>query len=283
MPYEITQDEYVELGGVPLATPAWEVTDLAPLWDTGEVRGDDRVVPYRRGVLPYRRSWGARIVELPLVIFGDASPEGVAAPPGRGQLWANRNLLVQAIRPLRIGTPDGTRTLTYHAPDGATYTSPASVIGNLRPQPKGPSAFAATLRLSLTAGVLRSTSLYDASSPSVPGGGTTDFDVDNDGTVDQDAIRYTLIGTATSVVVTNLTADPGGSVFLTFGGALTGGVELDTDLWTAVRAGTLNVLGLITFGGFERWLPLVPGTNTLRIQPTGGTCTLRVRHYPPLG
>jgi hypothetical protein len=88
-----------------------------------------------------------------------------------------------------------------------------------------------------------------------------------------------LTGTATSVVLTNLTADIDEEVFLEFGGDITLDVTLDTGAFTAVRD-DVNVVGLVAYSGFERWLPLIPGNNTIRIEPTGGTATARFVHYP---
>lgn len=272
--------ERLEIDGVPLSTPAWEIEDLSGLWDLGEYRGGDRAVPYRRGVLPYRRILGAKVVDLPFVILGDYDPDGALAADPRAQLWANRNELVRTVlRPLQVGTATGDRTVRYYAPDGSTLAGPGKVVGGLRPTPVGPSAMRGSLALSLTEGGLRSETLVDVTSSSVADGGQLDFTVPNPGTDYQDELTLTLTGTASVVRLTNLTADPAGGVWWEFGGTLDAGVTVDTELFTATRGG-VSVVGLVTHSGYEKWLPLVPGDNTVRIEPTGGTATVQFEHYP---
>lgn len=275
-----TETEYLEIDGVPMSTAAWHIEDLSPLWDTAETLGDDLVVPYRRGVVPFRRAYGAKRVDLPIIVTGDYDPDGGPAAPGRAQLWANRNELVRTVlRPLRVGSGDGDRTIRYHAPDGTILAGPGKIIGGLRPTPVGPLAFRASLSLSLSEGGLRSETLSDQTSAGVTDPSTESFVVTNGGDDYQDATLIDITGTATAVTLENLTADPGGSVYLTFGGSLGAGVTLNTADFTAVRA-AVSVVGLVSFSGFERWLPLLPGSNTIRITPTGGSATVQFRHYP---
>lgn len=278
MPYVVTRAEYVEVAGVPLATPGWEVTDLTGLWDIADPRGDDKAVPYRRGVVPFRRQLGAKRVDLPITVFAD-DPEGVLAA-SRAQLWANRNTLIRdVLRPRQVATTTGDITVRYHPPDGSVLSGPAKVVATMNPTPLGPAALRASVGLLLTDGGLRAETPVDVTSTEAPAGGSADVVVPNPGTDYQDRAVLTLTGTATTVTLTNLTADPGGDVRLTFGGALTGGVVVDTGAWTAQRAGT-SVIGLVSHSGHERWLPLVPGDNTIRIEPVGGTATLNVVHNP---
>ena len=280
MAYEVTRAEYVTIDGVPLATPAWEINDLSELWDVADVLGETQPVPYRRGVVPFRRAYGGKSVSFPLTVFGAEDPDGVAYLNARAGLAANRDLLVRdVLRPLQVESGDGTRTLVYHHPDGSTRSGPVLPAGGLRPTPIGPTAFAATLALVLVEGGLRSTVDVDETSASVPAATTGTLTVPNPGTDYQDAAVLTLTGTATAVRITNTTADPDGGVWLEFGGALTGGVTIDTATFSAVRS-AISVVGLVTFSGFERWLPLVPGDNVLEIEPTGGTATLNVTHRP---
>lgn len=272
--------ERLEIGGVPLSTPAWEIEDLSPLWDLAGFRGDDLAVPYHRGAVPFRRALGAKRVDLPFVILGDYDPDGAAASDVRAQLWANRRELVRTVlRPLQVATNTGDRTVRYYAPDGSTIAGPGKIIGGLKPTPVGPAALRGSLSLSLSEGGLRGETESDETSSQVSDGGQLDFAVSNDGDDYQDELRIDLTGTATLVRLTNLTADAGGDVWWEFGGSLDAGVAVDTSDFSAVRGG-VSVSGLVTHSGFERWLPLVPGTNTIRIEPTGGTATVRFRHFP---
>ncbi len=275
----ITRTEYVEIDGVPLATPAWEVTSLIELFDLADTRGELVEVPYRRGALAYRRQLGPKRVNLPLNIYGAQDQDGAAHPSAREGLQINRDLLVRdVLRPPQVFTA-ATRLLRAHLADGSVRSGPCQVVGRLRPTEIGPGAMAAAIELALTEGGLRDETAVDVTSASVPGGGSDTLTVPNPGLDYQDAITYTLTGTATSVKLTNDTADPGGDVWLEFGGALTGGVELDTLNYLATRGG-VNVVGFVTDSGHERWLPLVPGDNTITIEPTGGTATLQVEHFP---
>lgn len=279
----LTQSEYVEIDGIPLATPAWEVTDLSELWDIANIIGELPTVPYRRGVIPFRRALGGKNVNLPIVVFGSEDLEGNPYDTAREGLEANRNVLVRdVLRPPRVNTQAGTRTLRYHLPSGEVLAGPCILAGGLRPQPKGPGAFEGAITVILTEGGLRSETEVDVTSGSVASGGSSDFAVPNPGLDYQDALLIDLTGTATAVRLTNLTADVDEEVYLEFGGdiSLGTGVALDTLAFTAVRD-AVNVVGLVSYSGFERWLPLVPGgDNTIRIEPTGGTATVQFRHFP---
>jgi hypothetical protein len=272
--------ERLELDGVPLSTPAWEVEDLSPLWDLAGYRGDDLEVPYRRGVVPFRRQLGGKVVDLPFVILGDYDPDGQPAVDPRAQLWANRRELVRTVlRPRQVATNTGDSIVRYYAPDGETYAGPGKIVGGLKPTAVGPAALRGSLALSLSEGGLRDETESDQTSAQVSDGNQLDFAVANDGDDYQDELRLTLTGTATVVRLTNLTADAGGDVWWEFGGSLDTGVAVDTSDFSAVRDG-VSVTGLVTHSGFERWLPLVPGSNTVRIEPTGGTVTVRFQHFP---
>lgn len=272
--------ERLEIGGVPLSTPAWEIEDLSGLWDLAEFRGEDLEVPYQRGALPFRRILGPKRVDLPLVVVGDFDPDGAPAADPREQLWLNRRELVRTVfRPLQVATNTGDQTIRYYAPDGTTIAGPGKVIGGFQPTPLGPLGMRGSLSLSLSEGGLRGETESDQTSPSIADGVPTNFAVANDGDDYQDELRLDLTGTATLVRLTNLTADPGGDVWWEFGGSLDAGVSANTADFSAVRGG-VSVTGLVTHSGFERWLPLVPGSNTIEISPTGGNVTVRFRHFP---
>lgn len=279
-----TQTEYVEIDGIPLATPAWETNDLSELWDIATILGDTPTVPYRRGVLPFRRALGGKSFSLPITIIGAEDPDGVPYADPRVGLQANRDIFMRdVIRPPRVDTIDGTRTLRYHQADGSTILAgPMLIAGGLRPQPLGPSALTGTLIGILTEGGLRDETAVNVSSASVADGNFEDVGVANPGTDYQDAMVIGLTGTATYVKLTNLTADPGGDIWLEFAGDISigTGVSIDTGAFTCLRDG-VNAVGLLDYSGFERWLPLVPGqTNTIRVAPTGGTVTASFNHFP---
>lgn len=117
MPYVITADEYVSIGDVPLATPAWVLENLFELWQGPETRGQDRILPGAAGVRPYRRRATVTRRSLQLSIFGDVDWEGNANADWRVGLQENiDHLRANVTDPIVTG--DGTRELDLHMPDG---------------------------------------------------------------------------------------------------------------------------------------------------------------------
>ena len=272
--------EYAELDGTALSTAAWDTLSLAGLYDSAEVRGDNPTIPYRRGALAFRRVTGPKPVTLPLVVYGDFDSDGGAHADPRIGLQDNLDELKQLTAQPRITSADGTRLLRHHMPDGTVRTTEAQVLGPLGLTELTPTTVNAGLELLLPEGLLRSEVETDVTSASVPDAGFLDFTVPNPGTSYQDRIVYTLTGGATtSVKLSNLTGDPGGDLWLEFGGDVSPGVVIDTADFTAVRS-AISVIGLITSSGFESWLPLVPGNNTIRIEPLGSNAILQAQHFP---
>lgn len=274
--------EYAELDGTPLATAAWDTLSLLDLYEAPEVRGDDPVVPYRRGSLPYRRITGAKPVTLPIIIYGDNDSDGNPHTDAREGLLANIDEFKNLIADQPRLTEDGTRLLRHYTPGAAgNRVGEVQVIGNLGLTEVAPTTVQGALELLVHEGVLRGETETDVTSGTASDGGFLDFVVPNPGTTYQDKLTYTLTsaGTTTSVKLTNLTADPGGDVWLEFGGDVGPTVVIDTDAWTAIRS-SISVLGLITYSGFESWLPLVPGNNTIRIEPVGAGAELQAQHFP---
>lgn len=278
------RSEYLEIDGLPLATAAWEILNLEVLWQAANPRGDSDVIPYRRGRQPRRGLPDSRRETLQMVIEGTFDSDGNPATPGseRAQLEANINELKTILR-ARQNTVYGDVSAVLHTPN-RNLTGPAQVRTGLQLGQLGPAAVNATFDLELTDGVLYDEdNPIDVTSASVPGGGSDTLNVPNPGTADQFAVIVDLTGTATSVKLTNLTWDPDETTFLEFGGALEDsgvGTTIDTGAFTAVR-NSVSVIGLITHSGHETWLPLLAGqTNTIRIEPVGGTATLQIQHTP---
>jgi hypothetical protein len=82
---------------VSMNTPAWDITDLTPLWAQFDVRGQDRRLPGTNGVIPYRRRFDVTTHELPIVIIGGADENGVANSDGWVGLEDNINTLRQYV------------------------------------------------------------------------------------------------------------------------------------------------------------------------------------------
>lgn len=272
----LTRAEHVEIDGVPLATPAWEVLDASGLYDAPPVRGEDLVVPHLEGAVAARRVLDARRVTLGMVVYGDRDPEGAAYADPRAGLVANLDLLKRAVvRPVQSSV-EGTRALRHHLPGGAVRSAPCHVLGPLQLGAMGPASALATLDVVVPGGVLRDEVATVAGPAEFTGAG--ELVVANPGSADQFEVVLELSGTATSVRVRNTTWDPSGGTWLELGGSLGGGVVIDTGAWTAVRDG-LSVVGLVAHAGHERWLPLVPGDSVLRIEPEVGDVALTVTHH----
>lgn len=153
MPYVITQDEYVTINGVPLATPAWEVNDLAPLWDAASLRGEDRVIPFSDGALPLRRFRDEMRVQIPITVFSDRSWEDVAYPDARIGLQRNiDHLRDNILTPNTAGT--GTWNLVLTMPDGGTRGAGCFVIPPMQLTDLGPGAVTGVLDILIPQGYL---------------------------------------------------------------------------------------------------------------------------------
>lgn len=76
MPTVINRATYLEINSVPLATPAWRITDLSKLYGLA-VRGEDRLIPATSGSRAYRRWIASRVVGLPLLVEGARTHEDV--------------------------------------------------------------------------------------------------------------------------------------------------------------------------------------------------------------
>ena len=149
----ITETEYLEIGGVPLATPAWVIVDLTPMWEGSEVRGRDRLLPGVAGVKARKRRATVTPKSLHMLIFGERDQDnGVYADPRAG-LWTNiAYLRTNVVDPYSTG--NGTRTAILHAPGAVTRTGAVHVISPLRLTKLGTITARAVLQLSIPGGAL---------------------------------------------------------------------------------------------------------------------------------
>lgn len=150
MPDVITATEYLEIASTPLATPAWRITSLVPLWASADVRGTDRLLPGAAGVRPNRRRPTVTRYALNMVIWGDRSREGTPYADVRIGLDTNIEALHAAIVD-PPGTDTGTRAAVWHTADGSTRTADVHVLG-LVPRELSPRSVRATLQLSIPTG-----------------------------------------------------------------------------------------------------------------------------------
>lgn len=149
----ITHAEYLAINAVPLATPAWVITDLTPLWEGAEVRGDDRLLPGVAGVKKYRRRATVTRKALPMLVFGQFDQDGNAYADPRAGLWTNiAYLRTNVVDPTNIG--DGTREAVLHGPGGVTVSGDVHVISPLKLTILGTITMRAVLEISIPGGVL---------------------------------------------------------------------------------------------------------------------------------
>ena len=150
MPDVITAAEYIEINSIPLATPAWRVTSLVPLWAGPALRGEDRLIEDTEGLRPYRRLVTATRVALPMAIFGDFTRENVPIADTRAGLHDNYDVLYTGLLTPPLTTA-GTVTAVWHKP-GTDRTAAVHVLG-LAVRELSPRAIRATLQLSIPDGV----------------------------------------------------------------------------------------------------------------------------------
>jgi len=117
----ITQFEYVEINSVPLATPAWEILDLAPIWDAAPIRDHNLLLPFAKGTDPQRGVVDEFTCQLPFIVYGDMDQEGDPYMDARAGLWANIRYLQAAFCIPNPATDQGTWPLVLHAPDGSSW------------------------------------------------------------------------------------------------------------------------------------------------------------------
>lgn len=155
MAYVITSPEWLEIDGVPLSTPAWETTEASELWSSGDVRGNDLIIPGAAGVRPYPRRPTVTPATIELSVVGDTAPDGTAQPEPRAGLAANCALLEALVGPNGIDA-DGTRLAVLHyAPGGPAPDRRGRVhVLRVRFARQGPDYATGQLELSIPAGAL---------------------------------------------------------------------------------------------------------------------------------
>lgn len=150
----ITRSEYLEIDGVPLATPAWEVAagGLLPLLQGPAIRGTDRLLPGVPGVKARKRRATVTLRSVPMKIFVDVDLDGDPYDDPAEGLTANVDYLrANVADPTNIG--DGTRTATLHLKDGSTRSG-AVHVESLELGGDDENAVLAVLTLSIPGGAL---------------------------------------------------------------------------------------------------------------------------------
>ncbi len=267
MSYTVTATEYIAIDGVPLSTPAWITTDLSELNDGPENRGSNLIVPRRPGAVIRRRVRDSRIVNIPIVIFGDKDAENNAYADAREGLLDNIDALKKALRMPNTAL-SATRLLTYYRPTG-TVEAIVQTTQKLDIEQIGPTTARGVLTIEIPAGVLRNTT--DTVLTNSVGADTT-INITVPGSGEVFAAVFNIPGAATSLTLTNNTSGHG----LNYPHAITTGLVINSGAVTATDGAT-QVGGRIVTSGTPFWMPLQPGANQIRVQrPTGGTVSMTI-------
>lgn len=146
----VTDCTWLEVNGIDLATHAWRITDLTELLGS-RVRGDDRLIPHVDGVRAFRRRRTARVITLPMLIFGRKDPDGVPiADPLQGAI--DHMLYLDANLGIGSATGDGTVPAIWHLPDGGTLEADVHVLGLIGTTDIAYGMFRTTLDISIPSG-----------------------------------------------------------------------------------------------------------------------------------
>jgi len=260
MSYQVTATEYIDIDGVPLSTPAWETLNFDELNSGVETRGENLIIPRRPGAFIRPRIIDQKIVNIPIIIYGNKAPDGSTYGNAREGLQTNIDLLKAALfNPYQPN--DFTRLLTYHRSttdlEAVCQTKP-----NLDLERLSPTTARGIITIEIPNGVLRSTTTTTINQW-VDDDET--FNIGVSGTSDNYGATYNIPGAANSVIIQNLTT----GASLTYNYPTTTGLQIITPIFQALDGAT-NVGGRITTTGTPFWLPLKAGTNQLRVQRNGG-------------
>lgn len=151
MPTALTGWERLDIGSYPMANPACFLRDLTGMWRV-EYRGASVPVPYVHGRVSYATRLDELTVIFPGLLIGERDSDGgVHADPRAGLVENYEELYAAVLAP--VDTGDGTRAVTWHKGNGATWTGTVRVAGfDVRAQ--DPAAIGFSLTLAFPAGRL---------------------------------------------------------------------------------------------------------------------------------
>jgi len=146
VPTVISRSTYLEINSVPLATPAWRITDLSKLYGLA-VSGEDRRIPSMVGARAYRRWVASRVVGLPLLVHGARTHEDVV----NADIWAGLDANIDYLMTNVILPPSSaTYPAVWHRA-GGNLSADVHVEG-FEPEAWGHGWTRFTLELSIPAG-----------------------------------------------------------------------------------------------------------------------------------
>lgn len=144
-------EQYLELAGVPLSTPAWELLNIEALLSGPATRGSNVILPGASGVRPRRRRATARTVTLELSVTGSFGPDGVKYDDPVLGLLTNLELLRAITDPSADNNSVITATLHWK---GASRTGGVQVENFEVGKHDGPTDVPATIDLTILSGAL---------------------------------------------------------------------------------------------------------------------------------
>lgn len=153
MSYDVHFDQYIDIGGVPLSTPAWEVLNIHVLMSGPGVRGENRVIPGAAGRRPLRHRPDERTVTLQLAVFGHVDPAGDPITDPQEGVWTNWLALRDQFTALLTTAGDSTVTATLNYA-GGTLSGPVQVLAYELGEPYSTTDLSAILDLNLVTGML---------------------------------------------------------------------------------------------------------------------------------
>lgn len=117
----------ISIGGVAMDGLAWAIQDYSDLYGTPDQRGADVLIPGDEGLDPKLRRVTASRYSFPLMVVGRNDRFGALYGDPYAGLQANIAYLNANVL-LPTGTGDGTRSLVWTTPSGATKTTDVHVL-----------------------------------------------------------------------------------------------------------------------------------------------------------
>lgn len=274
MTFQITKDEYIEISGVPLSTPAWETLDLSELNDGPALRGSDYEIPQIRGLTPRLRNTQEKIVNIPMVFYGDKNADGDPKADFRTGLLENLNEFKMLVaRPYRYlpGVNPPTRTLTWYRGhndlEAQVHVSPRLNIEYLNAY-----TARAVLEIIIPSGAFQYTTTTTHTKSIGAGQTVITFDAPGSGEV-YDAV-ITVNGDSDDLVITSNTTGYG----LTYDDLINGPFVISCGTYEA-SDNLVDVSGKVFTTGTNLWLPILPGDNEWNVERTNGSASTMVIEF----
>lgn len=153
MTYSLNFNQYLEIGGVPLSTPAWEVLNIHTLMSGPATRGENLVIPGATGIRAIRHRNTEKTVTLQLGIWGDKAPDGTPYTDREAGVWTNWLSLRNQFNALLLDEGASTVLAVLHY-RGGTIQGQVQVLGYDLGDTYSPFELAATLDVNILAGML---------------------------------------------------------------------------------------------------------------------------------